>query len=49
MVVLVVNVVVVVVVVDVVREVSEKPPNIFIPEVRVVLQLQIKPPSSTTV
>ena len=44
MVVLVVDAVVLVVVVS---EASEKPPNIFIPEVRVVLQLQVKPPSST--
>ena len=45
MVVLVVDVVVVVVVV---LEASEKPPNIFIPAVRVVLQLQIKISSSTS-
>ena len=48
MVVVVVVVDVVDVVVVVVLDASTKPPYIFIPEVRVVLQLQIKPPSSTT-
>ena len=45
--VVVVLVVDVVVLVVVVLEASEKPPNIFIPAVLVVLQLQSKPPSST--